>query len=165
MLLATTMTVVLLLCCAASWRASPVRTRQALARGRAHLAVVVSPLAAVLLAMGLLRAWAPHGASPAVLQQLHGAPAVIGAALVGAFSSGGPVVSYPIAGALFQHGAGLSAGATAALLTAWTSVSGFGLPVEAAALGRRFALVRNAVAILGACAVGAGVGVLYGGGR
>ena len=55
-----------------------------------------------------------------------------------------------------------TSGSTAALLTAWTSVSGFGLPVEAAALGRRFAVVRNAVALLGACAVGVGVGLLYG---
>lgn len=161
-MLLLTMMGVLLLCYVVSWRRAPRRTRTALARSRFHLASMASPLLAILLAMGLLRAWLPQGPPASLLQRFHGAAAVLGAAVVGAFSSGGPVVSYPIAGALFQHGAGLPAGVTAALLTAWTSVSGFGLPVEAAALGRRFAVVRNAVALLGACAVGAAVGLLYG---
>ncbi len=154
--------VCLLVCYGVSWHRDAVRTRSAARRGIGLLGGMASQLLALLLAMGLLRAWMPHGPSAAALQRLHGIPAILGASVIGAMSSGGPVVSYPIAGALFQGGTGLPAGVTAALLTAWTSVSGFGLPVEAAALGRRFALVRNGVALLASCAVGLGVALLFG---
>lgn len=160
-MIAASLIALLLLAYGISWRRDPARTRAAGRRGGSLLISMASQLLALLLAMGLLRAWFPHGPSTGVLQRLHGIPAVLGAAAVGAFSSGGPVVSYPIAGALFQYGAGLPAGVTAALLTAWTSVSGFGLPVEATALGRRFALVRNGIAVVFACLVGLAVGALF----
>lgn len=152
---------VLALSYAISWRADPARTLRAARRSAAHLGGVASQLVAVLLGMGLLAELLPHAPSAEVLQRVHGAAGIVLAGLVGAVSSGGPVISYPLAGALFQHGAGLPAGATAALLTAWTSVSGVGLPLEAATLGKGFALARNAVALLFACLVGFAVACVY----
>ncbi len=154
MLLVTFLAVIAALYCASWWR-DQSRTRSALRRSGAHLADVAANLLAALLGAGLLVQLASHGAPASLLARAHGPWAIAAAALAGSASSGGPLVAYPVAGALYQFGHGVAPGVVAAFLTAWTSVSGAGLPVEMTALGRGFALARNAVAFLGACAAGA----------
>jgi hypothetical protein len=144
-----------------SWRVNRHRTRRAFARSTTHLEAVASQLLAVLLGVGLAMQLARHGPSPSVLREVHGPFGVIVATVLGSVSSGGPLIAYPLAGALFQYGAGLPAGVTAAFLTAWTSVSVGSLPLEAAALGRAFALTRNAIGFLLACAVGYAMSLFY----
>lgn len=143
-----------------SWTRDAARTRIALARSGTHLGAIAPHLVAALLGAGLLSQLVRHGPSADVLARAHGPVATVAAAVIGSVSSGGPLVAYPVAGALFRFGAGVPAGVVAAFLTAWTSVSGLGLPIEMAALGRAFALVRNAVAFVCACGVGLLVGWL-----
>lgn len=139
----------------------PTRTRRAARRALTHLGAVGSQLIAILLAVALAAPLLKHAPTGSLLSRAHGPLAIVAAAALGALSSGGPVLAYPVAGALFHYGAGVPASVTAAFLTAWTSVSVLGLPLEAAALGRSFALVRNTIAFAFSCAAGALVGLLY----
>jgi hypothetical protein len=67
---------------------------------------------------------------------------LIGAA-VGSISGGNPITSYLIGGELRQQGVSMLA--ITAFLVAWVTVGMIQLPAEALMLGKRFAIVRNAV--------------------
>lgn len=67
---------------------------------------------------------------------------LIGAA-VGSISAGNPITSYIIGGELRQQG--ISMLAVTAFIVAWVTVGIIQLPAEALMLGKRFAIVRNAV--------------------
>jgi predicted Fe-Mo cluster-binding NifX family protein len=62
-------------------------------------------------------------------------------ACVGSILAGNAINSYVIGGELLEHG--ISLFAVTALIISWVSVGLLQLPAEMAALGRRFALVRN----------------------
>lgn len=61
----------------------------------------------------------------------------------GSILAGNPINSYVIGGALLEYGVSLFA--VTALIIAWVTVGLVQLPAEIAALGRRFALARNAI--------------------
>jgi len=67
-------------------------------------------------------------------------------AFAGSFFAGNPINSYIIGKELLEHGASLVA--VTALIIAWVNVGLVQLPAEIAALGFRFALIRNAVSFL-----------------
>lgn len=69
-------------------------------------------------------------------------------ALVGSISGGNPVTSYIVGGELRLQG--ISMLAITAFIVAWVTVGIIQLPAEALMLGRRFALVRNAVSFFSA---------------
>lgn len=64
-------------------------------------------------------------------------------ALVGSVAAGHPVTSYVLAGELTAAGAGLAT--ITALIVSWVTVGIVHLPAEAAILGTRFAVWRNAI--------------------
>jgi len=64
-------------------------------------------------------------------------------ALVGSISAGNPLMSYVIGGELRQEGVSMLA--ITAFIVAWVTVGIIQLPAEALMLGKRFAIVRNAV--------------------
>ena len=63
--------------------------------------------------------------------------------LIGSILTTNPLNSYIIAQELLEKGIGLYA--TTALITAWVTVGVIQLPFEITTLGRKFALVRNAL--------------------
>jgi hypothetical protein len=67
-------------------------------------------------------------------------------ACFGSFFTGNPVNSYVIGGEMLEQGISLSA--VTALITAWVTVGLIQLPAEIAALGKRFASVRNSVSFV-----------------
>lgn len=83
-------------------------------------------------------------------------------ALAGSISFGIPITSYVAGGELLQ--AGVSLLAVTAFVMAWTTVGLVMIPLEASALGMRFAVVRNLLnfvfALLVAIATVATLGVL-----
>ncbi len=102
-------------------------------------------LVGVLLLAGLVvqiipqliqQGWLGHG----------GLLELLSATLIGSLAAGQPVVSYILGGELQQAGVALVA--VTAFITAWVTVGIVPLPAEAAALGWRFALWRNALAFL-----------------
>jgi len=67
---------------------------------------------------------------------------LVGAA-VGSISGGNPLTSYIIGGELRQEGVSMLA--ITAFIVSWVTVGIIQLPAEAVMLGKRFAIVRNAV--------------------
>lgn len=65
----------------------------------------------------------------------------VSGALIGSVAAGNPLVSYIIGGELLT--AGVSLFAVTAFIVAWVTVGLIHLPLEAALLGKRFALARN----------------------
>lgn len=84
---------------------------------------------------------------------------VIGAA-VGSISGGAPVSSYILGGEFLNNGVSLTA--VTAFIVAWVSVGLIQFPLEARALGTRFALWRNLTAFALAIVVAAVTGMLMG---
>lgn len=72
-------------------------------------------------------------------------------ALAGSIAAGNPVTSYVFAGELMAAGAGLAT--VTALIVSWVTVGLVHLPAEAAILGVRFALRRNAISFVLAIAM------------
>ena len=116
------------------------------ARGSAKQFVNLLPMmAGVVLLTGLFNAFIPKVwltsifAGNPLLDTLWGA-------CFGSILAGNPINSYVIGGELLQNGVSLFA-VTTFILT-WVTVGMVQLPAEIAALGRRFALLRNGLSFL-----------------
>ncbi len=112
----------------------------ALGTGLRQFHSLLPRLVGVILLLGLFRGFVPD---QTLLSFFSGSPlqdTLLGGAL-GGILAGNPVNSYVIGQGLLHSGVG-QAGVMALLLT-WVGVGVIQLPAEAAALGRRFALVRN----------------------
>ncbi|MBU0579672.1 MAG: permease [Candidatus Margulisbacteria bacterium] len=60
--------------------------------------------------------------------------------VAGAFTPGGPYVSFPIVAGLMKSGAGI--GTLVAFITSWSLLAFARLPIEVGVIGWRFALIR-----------------------
>ena len=116
------------------------------ARGSANQFVSMLPiLIGVVLLIGLLNAFisqellASVFSGNPVLDTLRGA-------CFGSIFAGNPINSYVIGGELLKHGVSLFA--VTALMITWVTVGLVQLPAEIAALGTKFALVRNAMSFV-----------------
>jgi len=107
-------------------------------------------MAGVVLLIGLFNAFVSRDLLASVFS---GNPLLdtFWAACFGSFLAGNPLNSYVIGGELLRYGGSLYA--VTALIIAWVTVGLVQLPAEIAALGRRFALVRNAASFLLAIAI------------
>lgn len=117
----------------------------ALSKGGRQFVSLLPRLVGVVLLLGLFRGLVPDRV---LLSLFSGQPlqdTLLGGAL-GGILAGNPVNSYVIGEGLLHSGVGL-AGVMAFMLT-WVGVGVIQLPAEAAALGWRFALVRNAAAFV-----------------
>lgn len=130
-------------------------------KGAKQLYALVPRLVGVILLLGLFRGFLPE---EKLLSLFSGSPMydAVWGAILGSVLVGNPVNSYVIGESLLRAGAGV-AGASA-LMLAWVSVGVVQLPVEAAALGMRFALVRNCAAFLVAVFMACVLTLLAGGG-
>jgi len=99
----------------------------------------------VVLLLGLFNTLVPGK----LLASLFSGTAIIDTlwgACLGSIIAGNPVNSYIIGGELLKHGVSLFA--VTALIITWVTVGLVQLPAEIAALGRKFALVRNAICFI-----------------
>jgi len=110
-----------------------------------QFATMLPILFSVVLLMGLVNALVPGE----LLASLFSGSAIfdtLWGACLGSILAGNPVNSYVIGGELLKQGVSLFA--VTALIITWVTVGLVQLPAEMAALGRRFALVRNAVCFI-----------------
>jgi uncharacterized membrane protein YraQ (UPF0718 family) len=105
----------------------------------------VPMLLAIVLLVGLFRAFVPNRSLSAVFTGELFRDTVIGS-LLGSISSGNAVTSYIIGGELLKEK--VSFIAVTAFIVAWVTVGVVQIPAEAASLGKRFACVRNVTAFL-----------------
>ena len=108
-------------------------------------------MAGVVFLIGLFNAFAGKDALAAFFSGSRGVNSILGA-LTGSLFAGNPVNSYVIGGGLLDQGVGISA--VTAFMVSWVSVGVFQLPAEIEALGRRFAITRNALSLAASVAVG-----------
>jgi predicted Fe-Mo cluster-binding NifX family protein len=110
-----------------------------------QFAAMLPILFSVVLLMGLFNALVPGE----LLASLFSGSAIfdtLWGACLGSIIAGNPVNSYVIGGELLKQGVSLFA--VTALIITWVTVGLVQLPAEMAALGRRFALVRNAICFI-----------------
>ena len=113
---------------------------EALKKGAHQFASLLPRLVGVILLLGLFRGFVSEQMLLSLFPGSSFFDAVWGAVL-GSVLAGNPVNSYVIGKGLLNAGIGLAA--VTALMLAWVNVGFIQLPAESAALGKRFALVRN----------------------
>ena len=117
----------------------------ALKRSGNQFVTMLPILIGVVLLIGLFNALVPAESlaslftGNAILDTLWGA-------CFGSILAGNPVNSYVIGGELLKRGVSLFA--VTALIITWVTVGLVQLPAEMAALGKRFALLRNAICFI-----------------
>jgi predicted Fe-Mo cluster-binding NifX family protein len=99
----------------------------------------------IVLLVGLFNAFVSKELLASILS---GTPVLdtLWGACVGSILAGNPINSYVIGGELLKHGASLFA--VTALIVTWVTVGLVQLPAEIAAMGRKFALMRNAISFV-----------------
>lgn len=102
-------------------------------------------LAGVVMLMGLFNAFVPRNFLASIFSGNRALDALWGACF-GSITAGNPINSYIIGHELLACGVSLLA--VTAFIVAWVTVGLIQLPAEIAALGKRFALVRNAVSFV-----------------
>ena len=117
-----------------------MRRRYPCGRGVRQFQTLLPRLVGVVLLLGLFRGFV----SKQTLLALFSGTAVFDSlwgGVLGSLLAGNPVNSYVIGDGLLDAGVGMAA--VTALMLAWVNVGIIQLPAESAALGRRFAVVRN----------------------
>ncbi len=133
------------------------RTRAALRASVRSGRGLLPGLLAVLAGVGLTMAAIPP-AGVAALFQSRGTAGFFLLATLGALMTIPGPVAYPLAGSLHRMGASLPA--LASFLTTLTMVGALTAPMEIAAFGRRFTLLRQSLSLILALLVGALMGGL-----
>jgi uncharacterized membrane protein YraQ (UPF0718 family) len=112
-----------------------------------QFAALLPVMVGVVLLVGLANAFV----SKAVLASLLSGNAALDTlwgACFGSILAGNPINSYIIGGQLLEQG--ISLFAVTALMVTWVTVGVVQLPAEMAALGKRFAILRNAICFVAA---------------
>ena len=117
----------------------------AVRRSANQWAVMLPLLGGVILLTGLLNVFASKVLLSSVFSG-HPVWDTLYGACLGSILAGNPINSYVIGGTLLDRGVSLFA--VTAFILAWVSVGLVQLPAEIAALGRRFALLRNALSFI-----------------
>jgi uncharacterized membrane protein YraQ (UPF0718 family) len=121
------------------------KTKQA-AKQTALIFARTFPIVLGVLGLASLLTAAVPPQSIADLLPMEGFLGPLFAAIVGSIAAGHPVTSYVLGGELIAAGAGLAT--ATALIVSWVTVGIVHLPAEAAILGTRFALLRNAISFV-----------------
>ncbi len=133
----------------------------ALAKGLRQFYSLVPLLVGVILLLGLFQGFVSTKTLLALFSGSALQDSFLGAA-IGSVLAGNPINSYVIGKSLLSVGVGLSG--VAALMLAWVNVGLIQIPAESAALGLRFALVRNLAGFALAILMALIVSVCAGGG-
>ena len=102
-------------------------------------------LLGVLMLLALVCSVVPKNVCGKLFTGNHLIDPLIGA-VVGSLAGGNPLTSYVIGGELKTEGVSMLA--ITAFIVSWVTVGVIQLPAEALMLGRRFAIIRNAISFL-----------------
>ena len=129
---------------AVSWAKDRKKTGQALKKGWKAFCNILPSMLTVLLLIGLILTVLPPQTISALLGGGSGAQGVLLAAGVGSVTLLPGFAAFPLAEALLRHGAGVTQ--IAAFVSTLMMVGVVTLPMEAETIGKRPALLRNALA-------------------
>ena len=125
----------------------PVSFTRALRNSLRQFAALFPIMVSVVLLVGLLNAFVSRSLL-ASIPSGNAALDTLWGACFGSILAGNPINSYIIGGQFLEHG--ISLFAVTALIVTWVTVGVVQLPAEMAALGKRFALLRNALCFVAA---------------
>jgi uncharacterized membrane protein YraQ (UPF0718 family) len=131
------------------------KTRKALTSSLRSFMGLVPFLLSMTALIGLVLALLPPGMLAEVFSH-HGAAGFWAISLVGALVTMPAPVAFPLAGSLLHQGVSLSA--LAAFITTLTMVGIVTAPMEIAAFGRRFTIIRQTLSFILAICIGAVMG-------
>jgi uncharacterized membrane protein YraQ (UPF0718 family) len=127
-----------------SWRSDQGKTRAALAKARASLLMILSPLASVILLVTLALTALP----PSLLSRLVGAESGLPGALLASVAGSVTLIpgfaAFPMARMLLDNGAGIVQ--VGVLVSTLMMVGVVTLPMERSIFGWKAALARNVLA-------------------
>ncbi len=116
---------------------------------------------AIFLLIGLFDVFIPKSAVVSVIGRGKGFFSIINAALIGSVV-GGPVSSvYPLGAVLLEKGTTVAVAAV--FMNAWIMVGFITMPFEISVFGKKFVLVRNIFAVIGAIIIGMITGLILAG--
>ncbi len=121
------------------------RLIHAMKRSGNQFATMLPIFFGVVLLIGLLNTFVSRDSLAALFSGNVVLDTFLGA-FFGSILAGNPINSYVIGGELLQYGVSLFT--VTALIITWVTVGLVQLPVEIAALGRRFALLRNGICFI-----------------
>jgi uncharacterized membrane protein YraQ (UPF0718 family) len=118
---------------------------QAVKSSASQSSTLLPVVVGVILLIGLFNTFVSKEFLIAIFSGNPGLDTLWGACF-GSILAGNPINSYVIGGELLRHGVSLFA--VTALIITWVTVGLVQLPAEIAALGRRFALLRNTICFI-----------------
>ena len=127
--------------------AKPANLSRAMRISLRQFAALLPVMAGVVLLVGLLNTFVSKAVLASVLSG-NAALDTLWGACFGSILAGNPVNSYVIGGQFLKQG--ISLFAVTALIVTWVTVGVVQLPAEMAALGKKFALLRNAICFVAA---------------
>ncbi len=134
------------------------RAKKGLKKGWKQLLKQVSFIFSIFLLVGLFDVFIPKSTVVAIIGQSRGFLSIINAAVLGSIV-GGPVSSvYPLGAILLKKGASLAVAAV--FMNAWVMVGVISMPYEISIFGKKFVLVRNILAFIGAIIIGIITGLI-----
>jgi predicted Fe-Mo cluster-binding NifX family protein len=126
-------------------KTKPANFTRAMRNSLRQFAVLFPVMVSVVLLVGLLNAFVSKAVLASILSGNAALDTLLGACF-GSILAGNPINSYIIGGQFLKHG--ISLFAVTALIVTWVTVGVVQLPAEMAALGKRFALLRNAICFI-----------------
>ncbi len=118
---------------------------QAVKSSASQFSTLLPAVVGVILLIGLFNTFVSKESLISIFSGNLGLDTLWGACF-GSVLAGNPINSYVIGGELLRHGVSLFA--VTALIITWVTVGLVQLPAEIAALGRRFALLRNTICFI-----------------
>jgi uncharacterized membrane protein YraQ (UPF0718 family) len=115
-------------------------------------------LIAIFLLIGIFDKFVPKSIVVNFIGKGKGFASVLRASVLGSIIMGPVSSEYPFGAVLLQKGATIAA--TAVFLDAWVMVGVITLPFEISVFGKKFALLRNILAFVGAIIIGMITGLL-----
>lgn len=147
-----------LACLALGFMKDRVKTRRALKIAVKSFVRILPTMLAIILIIGLMSGFVPTKTISRVVGQEAGLIGVLTVAVLGAVLHIPSLIAFPLAASLLEKGASVTS--VAVFITTLTMIGFVTLPLETRILGKRFAMLRNALSFIIAILIGLIMGVI-----
>ena len=134
------------------------KTKRALAIAARTFLSILPAVLAIIIVIGLILGFVPREKISEVVGERAGFKGILLVALFGAVLHIPSLISFPLAASLLEGGASVSS--VAVFIASLTMIGVVTLPLEIRELGRRFALLRNALSFIAAIIIGLIIGAV-----
>jgi len=147
-----------LVCLAIGFKKDPAKAKLSLKLAAKSFVRILPTMLAIILIIGLMSGFVPPKTISRVVGRDAGFLGVLTVALLGAVLQIPSLIAFPLAASLLKMGASLTS--VAVFITTLTMIGFVMLPLEIRILGKRFALLRNALSFIIAILIGLLIGVI-----